>query len=429
MREELRFFEVTPKIIFANTTVEIEIKFLAKHEAFDPNTYYEIFYYPLERFSAIGEYTYQEKQMVKAEKGNLKLTQHFVGEQEHVIIVTNTSTNKKYKFNFYSLNKDLFDRKPYKGDIHMHSHQSDGKESPGFVTASCRKIGLDFMALTDHRKYHPSIECQETFKDLDLDILIARGEEVHPENNNVHIINFGGSFSVNELMNENKENYYCEVKKIEETINHIEDKDARYQCASSMWCFNKIREGGGLSIFCHPYWQVNDGYYISDTVTTFMYENQPYDANEVIGGYHKYEFESNTLQIARYYEERAKGRKIPIVSVSDAHGCEESDLFGWFYTVVFADSNKQEDIISSIKDLYSVGIEAPEGEAVRPVGPFRLVKYALYLIREVFPLHDELCFDEGKLMIRYISGDTSAGDKLIALKGQVNNLYNKLWAK
>lgn len=64
-----------------------------------------------------------------------------------------------------------------------------------------------------------------------------------------------------------------------------------------------------------------------------------------------------------------------------------------------------------------------------PVGLFRLVKYALYLIREVFPLHDELCFDEGQLMIRYISGDTSAGDKLIALKGQVNNLYNKLWAK
>lgn len=429
MREELRFFEVTPKIIPADTTVDVHIKALAKHEAFDTNTYYEVFYYPLERFSSVGEYKYQEKYLIKPEDGILKLTQHFVGEQEHIIKVKNASTQKQYTFNFYSVNKDLFDRKPYKGDIHMHSHHSDGKESPGFVAASCRKIGLDFMALTDHHRYHPSIESQEVFKDLDLDMLIARGEEVHPENNHVHIINFGGGFSVNELMNDNKEKYYAEVNNIEETIEYIEDGDARYQCASSMWCFDKIREGGGLSIFCHPYWQVDNGYYISDTVISFMYQNQPYDANEVIGGYHPYEFESNTLQIARYYEERAKGKKVPIVSVSDAHGCEDADLFGWFYTVVFAPTNKQEDIISSIKELYSVGVEAPKGEAVRPVGPFRLVKYALYLEREVFPLHDELCFEEGQLMVKYISGNASAGERLMALKGQVNKLYERLWAK
>lgn len=427
MNEELRFFEVTPKIILADTTVDIRIKPLINHETFDSDTDYEVTYHPLEHLSDIGEYNYQDKYIVRGKNGVIELTQHFIGEQEHTIRITNTKTEKTYSFNFYSVKSDLFGRIPYKGDLHMHSHHSDGRESPAFVTASCRKVGFDFMALTDHGRYYPSIESKNSFKDVDLDMLIANGEEVHPENNNVHIINFGGNFSVNEYMQENIDEYYREVEDIEKTID-IDDVKAKYECASSIWCFNKIREGGGLSIFCHPYWLIDSGYYISNSVIDYMYDNQPYDANEVVGGYHRYEFSSNTLQIARYYEERAKGKEIPIVGVSDAHGCEDRDLFGWFFTIVFAPSNKQSDIIESIKDLYSVGVEYP-GEAPRPVGPFRLVKYALYLIREIFPLHDELCLEEGNLMLKYIQGDESAKDRLSNLKGQVNDLYDRLFAK
>jgi len=35
---------------------------------------------------------------------------------------------------------------------------------------------------------------------------------------------------------------------------------------------------------------------------------QPFDAFELIGGFHPYELDSNTLQVARYHEERAQGR-------------------------------------------------------------------------------------------------------------------------
>jgi len=48
------------------------------------------------------------------------------------------------------------------------------------VASSCRKIGLDFVTITDHGKYFPSIEVIDTFKDLDLDFKIFPGEEVHP---------------------------------------------------------------------------------------------------------------------------------------------------------------------------------------------------------------------------------------------------------
>lgn len=430
VKTENRYFDVFPKVVPADRTTTIKIRPLFNHCRFREDAVYEVCYFPIERFSRTGEYRYQENLKLKPVDGILHIEQYFKGEQEHIFEINEIldgKCNKTTTFSVYSLEEDLFSRKPYKGDLHMHSYYSDGKESPAFVTASCRKIGLDFMALTDHGRYSPSIESQEVFKGVDLDLLICRGEEVHPPHNPVHMINFGGSFSVNELIKDDEDKYLKEVKEIEKTLKEIEDEDACYQCASSTWCFDKIRQGGGLGIFCHPYWLVREGNYISDTVISYMHKKQPYDADELIGGYFKNQIDSNTLEVARYHEERAKGKKIPIVGVSDAHGCENSDLFGWYYTIVFTPTNEQSDIISSIKDLYSVAVEAITGECVRAYGPFRLVKYALFLLREVLPHHDEMCFEEGQLMMKYISGEDSAAERLKYLKGQTEKLYDKLW--
>ena len=431
MKTENRYFDVFPKIVPADSTTTITIKDRHCQSFIKDGIEYEMRYYPLERFSPVSEYKYQEVKIIKAVRGVLNIEQYFKGEQEHVLEIRAKSSedrNKSLCFRIYSLNTDLFGRKPFKGDMHMHTYHSDGKESPGFVTASCRKIGFDFMAITDHERYYPSKESQKIFETVDVDLLICRGEEVHPVNNPVHMINFGGSFSINEKIKENKELYFDEVRKIEEGLAGIPDRDARYQCASCIWSFEKIREGGGLGIFCHPYWQVGDGYYISDTVISYLHDTQPFDALEVIGGYSKSEEDSNTLQVARYHEERSKGRKIPIVGVSDAHGCENSDLFGWYYTIVFSSSLNQNEIISGIKDLYSVAVEAIPGESIRAYGPFRFVKFALYLIREILPDHDDLCYEEGKLMMLYLSGEEGVTEKLGVLNGQIKRLYNKLWA-
>jgi hypothetical protein len=432
MKIENRFFDVFPKVVQTDKFTTITIKDRYKQSFIKDGTEYEIRYYPLERFSHISEYKYQEVKLIKAVEGTLQIEQYFKDEQEHILEVQekgNDNQTKKMSFRIYSLEEDLFSRKPYKGDMHMHTYHSDGKESPAYVTASCRKIGLDFMAVTDHGRYFPSKLSQEAFKDADIDLLICRGEEVHPVNNPVHMINFGGSFSINEMINEHKEKYMEEVKKIEDTIMEIEDEDSRYQCASCIWCFDKIREAGGMSIFCHPYWLVREGYYISDTVTSYLHDTQPFDSLEVIGGYYKHEEESNTLQVARYHEERSKGRKIPIVGVSDAHGCENGNLFGWYYTIVFSPALEQKELIGSIKDLYSVAVEAIPGEAIRAYGPFRLVKYAQFLMREVMPDHDELCFEEGRLMLGYLAGETGAEERLKVLKGSTKALLEKLWAK
>jgi hypothetical protein len=63
------------------------------------------------------------------------------------------------------------------------------------------------------------------------------------------------------------------------------------------------------------------------------------------------------------------------------------------------------------------------GEVVRVYGPFRLVKYALFLLREVFPAHDELCREESAAMFDWIgeSGpekQQQAGTLLQTYKGR-----------
>jgi hypothetical protein len=292
------------------------------------------------------------------------------------------------------------------------------------VAAACRRIGLDFMALTDHRKYAPSLEAIAAFEGVSHDLCIYPGEEVHPPGNPVHIVNFGGRFSINDLFA--SDTYRAEVRAIEATLSDLPAGADPYPLASCIWCYDKIREAGGLGVFCHPDWFTSYRYDVPAYLTELLFERQPFDAMELVGGYPLVEVESNRLQVARYQEERARGKRLPVVGVSDAHGCERGDLFGWYYTVVFAASAGLPDLIGSIKDLYSVAVEAIPGAMPRAFGPFRLVKYTQFLLREVFPQHDELCLEEGRLMLAHVAGDPAAAEALAGLQGRIAALYRRL---
>ncbi len=221
--------------------------------------------------------------------------------------------------------------------------------------------------------------------------------------------------------------YHAEVAEIEKDLPALLPGVERLQYAACLWCYQKIREAGGLGLFCHHYWLSRHRYDIPEAMITQHFEDQPFDALELISGYHPFEIESNVLQVARYHEERARGKKIPIVGVSDAHGCERGELFGWYYTVVFAPSSDLPDLMTSIKDFYSVAIETLPGETMRAFGPFRLVKYAQFLLREIFPLHDELCLEEGRLMLAHLAGDEKARDVLHLYGGRTAALYDLMW--
>ncbi|MBM3493021.1 MAG: hypothetical protein FJX72_01670 [Armatimonadetes bacterium] len=442
MRPEHRTFSVHPVVVPGDAEAEITIRPLFGHVVPHPplprtgggegggSVDYEVTYYPCEEFSLRSGWPERNKPPVRRVDGALVLRQYFEAEQEHVLIleaVEGGNRRRLGEFRIYSVGPDLAGRLPWKGDVHMHSSYSDGREAPAYVAAACRSIGLDFMALTDHGQYEPSLEAIRAFDAVQCDLRICPGEEVHPPGNPVHMVNFGGRSSVNALFHP-EDAYRAGVEEMAAGLGSLPPGVDRFQYASTVWSLDRIREVGGLGIFCHPYWFTSNRYTPSGALTSCIFETQPYDAYELIGGYHLHEVASNTLQVARYHEERVHGRRIPIVGVSDAHGCERGELFGWYYTVAFAPSCEFDDLKAAIKGLWSVAVEALPNQEPRAFGPFRLAKYAQFLMREVFPLHDELCVEEGRLMRTHAAGDPEAAPALSALGGRVAGLYGRLFA-
>ena len=186
------------------------------------------------------------------------------------------------------------------GDMHMHSTRSDGKEHPFIVAANYRKAGYDFMAITDHRKFYPSLETQRFYESLNLDVKFYTGEEVHLPGNDIHIVNFGGDYSVNGLLDcslqyinkgadpnwrsttgvcpdvMTEEEYRAEVNALAQTL-EIPDNVEKFPYASCVWICNHIKKANGLGIFAHPYW-ISNVYQVPEDFTDHMFKTHHFDA-------------------------------------------------------------------------------------------------------------------------------------------------------
>jgi len=332
-------------------------------------------------------------------------------------------------FSIYALADDLYRLTPYKGDFHMHSVASDGVHSPEHVAAVCRKTGFDFMALTDHRLYAPSLVAQKAMAELGCDMLVTPGEEVHLADNGVHIINFGGKSSINQLAADDESAYFAAVEEYKKSVPTGYDEVTRFQVAASEWAFDRIRECGGIAMFCHPYWRPRHHNYVGEDTIDLLLERQRFDVLEVIGGFESFEYEGNLLSVARWREETAKGRTIPVAGVSDSHDCDAT-LTGWYYTIVFAEELSFEAIAEAIRADRSVAVHCPPGNFPLAVGPFRLVKFAYFLLREVYPAHDELCRVEGEIMLRHFAGEESdARERLARRRGEVAAFLARTWGR
>lgn len=424
------YFDITPRIVPAGQDSQITIRSPFDHRSLDTGANYTLQAYPMGGAPGQAGGTQPDSLSLTFEGNTLQFTCNFPVEQEYTFIFQRTGSTQpgwSAEFRIYALEHDLFIRRPYKGDLHMHTHYSDGQESPAYVAAACRRLGMDFIAITDHGQYAPSIEAIQAFQDAPIDLRIFPGEEVHPPKNPVHMLNIGGCYSINALFQ--TDDYNKQVQVLEQSLTNLPPGIDVYHYASCFWTFDRIRQAGGLGVFCHPYWIYNHKYSVPAALTNLLFERQPFDTYELIGGYHRHEFDSNKLQVARYHEERLRGKRLPIIGVSDAHGVERDELAGWYYTILFASSPELPDVIQGIKDLYSVAVEALPGETPRAYGPFRLVQYSLFLLREVFPLHDALCLEEGRLMLAYASGDPDAAYALGLLRGRTTALYNHIWGQ
>ncbi|MBR5446270.1 MAG: hypothetical protein IKV57_09105 [Clostridia bacterium] len=441
MKMELYNYAIFPIVFPAEKEVTITIRPLGDHVSFKAPEYT----LQLMDIDDLASKKNESFTVKPDEDGCIRVTAAFHGEKEHYIRIFD-GDRRIVQLSVYSLAPDMSCRLPFRGDLHMHTCRSDGREAPAIVAANYRAKGYDFLSITDHHRYDGSLEAMAQFAPIPTIYNLVPGEEVHLPLTDVHIVNFGGVHTVNNLMEEShgykvtggdpkklsldgklpfvltRAEYDETIRKLADTLDVPEDVD-KLAYAVCVWAFDQIRAADGLAIFAHPYWLANV-FHVSDPLTRCLMENHPFDAFEVLGGENYYQ--QNGYQTVLYYEEWKKGRVHPIVGSTDSHGSTEHNRNGAICsTIVFSPANERAALIASIKDRYSVAVDTISHE-YRLVGEERFQRYACFLMDNWYPIHDRFCADEGHWMKEYLTGNTDgAMDVLQVLGGKMQALFDK----
>ncbi|MDR2257771.1 MAG: hypothetical protein LBE14_01335 [Treponema sp.] len=439
MKTTLAYFDIFPKIFHAHRTGTIRITGRGLHAAFAEGVPYELTVIPMNETNLNEpERPYKVYELLP-QGGTLSFSHDFGDEGRYVLLVKPKDRKlsrppqrmrwpaylKPQQFYVYALDEDLFRLRPYRGDMHVHSFRSDGAESPAVTAADYRRAGFDFLAITDHEQYGPSLEAIEAFKGVPIDLCLFPGEEVHPPGDNTHYVHFAGAYSVNDIFRNEAGRYEGEIAEIAKTLELPQGiKPLKY--ASCLWVCGEIKKAGGMSIMVHPHWIQDNAYHVSEKMCVYMLKNAPFDAFELTSGQRQAE---NQMQISLWQQLRAEGCSIPVVGSSDSHSTEAP--FTWFNVskmAVLAEDCGKDGIIRAVRNKQVVVMEQYPGEALpRLYGEYRYTAFVLFLLEEYFPLHDELCFEEGRLMKEYACGGTEAAALLGALRGRCGALMGKCW--
>ena len=373
------FYDIYPKVIKANAETAVTIAPLDRHCLFQEGKTYSVTVVPMNHIADNDLHPDYPTYPVACRNGVLKQSVHCTEEQAYRLFVRD-GEKLLCTLQIYGVEEDLYGLLPFKGNMHAHSFCSDGVESPEMVAVNYRKAGFDFLAITDHEIYEPSLDAIRAFDGLDLDFKLYPGEEVHAPRNKIHILNFAGEKSVNQFYRDFPEVY-------------------------------------------DPNWIIDGAYNIPPAQYRTFLKEKPFDALELInGGDTPYE---NAGQIALWHDACFQGRCVPVIGNDDSHGTVNGDWFNIGMTYVLARSNRREDLIDSIKKGLCIAVERYHNEAPHYYGEGRLVNLFAFLDHAYFPLHDELCVQEGFFMDAHLKGDPIGKKGLELLKGQTGRLLKK----
>ena len=445
MRRELHYFDIYPKIIPIGKTSAITIKYRERY--FNPaDGPVKIAIIPMTEIVKAMQTPVEIEAF--SNNGIIKFEYCFEKEQEYRLKIA-LKENEWVGLSVYALDEDLYERIPLKGDTHVHTTITDGWESPEAVAGYYRKAGYDFISISDHRKYEGAAIARQFYEGINIDFEIIDGEEIHAPKNPVHILSFGSKYCISDIYRSDEERYYAEVQEIMDSLDPeivFCDEREKFIYASCLWVYARIREAGGLAVLAHPHALVNgmDAYNIQDSLLSLQFKNQCFDALELVGG--RSPAETN-MQLAFYFTACKNGcGDFPIVGGSDAHEVVKEAFscsslknrgvrnrpygFGEFYTIVFAKANETAEIISAVKTGYSVAIDEYRGSVPRVHGDYRLVSYVLFLLSEYFPIHNDMCYEEGRLMIELAYGDEqNAAEELRRRAGKMDALIRRYMGK
>ena len=418
--------KIYPKVFRSNKRQKVQVTISG--EAYDENLPVRIRIAPQEQYAihhsevcSIQEgKRYAMREMTKVGPFCYEIEHDFTAETRYSVVVEVEGVFKKL-IHAYALDPDLFALRPWKGDTHLHSTASDGLEDPFAVACNYRQAGFDFIVLTDHHIMSSSVELRKKIQELTPAFTVIRGEEVHNHSMGYfHVVNIGGSFSVNDIIETDDDFVQGELARILRERTFDGGADPAY-CAYRIFIAEQIRKGGGLAVLAHPYWPSGPDYNCQTSDLRYLFRNKDFDVLEVLAGSGKGNNGDN-LQVAIWSEMCMEYGFIPLVGCSDSHtSVYGKDLFNKHFTIVFADS--EEDLLPAIKEGRAVAVNRRDDEDFFAFGKFRYVAYARFLMDYYFP---EYCAYTEKHAALLQDGDK---DAMAAYEAEIRAFQRRVFAE
>jgi hypothetical protein len=185
----------------------------------------------------------------------------------------------------------------YKGQLHCHTTNSDGIQSPSEVATAYKKEGYDFLVITDHDYVTPDPRIEG--------LLFMTGDEVSSSLGHMGTLNLS---SVPPSRNSQK-------------------------------VIDWTKSQGGLTWLAHPDYGTNFGWTLRE-----MSSVKGYDGIEV------YNTKTNLYADEKWdYALTELDRKITAIAVDDCHNIKDPKQFNGGWVVAFADSLTKIDICNSLE--------------------------------------------------------------------------------
>lgn len=444
MHHTLSEYEIMPSVVKTKVSTRIEIKALGIETAFEKGHEYIIRFLPQERINTavtlcIGDGTgYDEVTAVSEDGKTLNFECIFKYEGIYTVRILKEPGDRSKMvadLRIFAAEEDLWGRIPMRGNTHCHVCPSvDGHEDPAVAASVYRKAGFDYLAITDHHKIDGSLIAIDSFKDIPNGFALYKGEEVHVPNAYIHAVNVGADFGgigLDAWYHAHKEESDAEVEELAKGLKDLPDGVEPLDLAWRIWIADKIHSHGGIAIIAHPFWEY-DAHNTRNAMFEYLAKNKIFDAVEVCGGQEVGSMEAN-MQVAFWNDLRAKGIFIPVVGCDDAHrryyNWDYDSSFNKVYTIVFSESRDFDDWKSAVKDGYTVAVDDYDDVTPFVHGTYRFVRYAIFLLSRYYPLHDELCFEEGRLMKEAYLGDEDALEMLKLIHDRVDKFNNRFFGR
>lgn len=418
MNRQIFNYIVSPAIVRAGTKSVIHIRPLGENTAFLPHLTYTVEIRGVETFcSDYANLPVTCYNVAPNADGELEITHFFSGEQRHAITLKRPqedlehtqhhdithrckrAENTEAQLQVYSLNEDLYGMRCFKGEVHCHTYESDGIQDVCHTVGNYRSAGYDFMAITDHYISMSAEKAKRLFDTAPVDMTLLLGEECHVPTEQIHAVHVGGRESVNAYFRNHPDAAEREVTAIEKELvlpSHINRRDYAWR----VWIARKSREFGGISILAHPHWIWFETYFMASAITQQLLKDNIYDALDIT------DQEADTT-VALWAEMQAQGQRIPVVGCTDSHYTDANNPHHparGGYTIVFATDRSEASILDAIRAGRCLAVNAA-GDPERVQGPYRLVKFARFLLDNYYPVYRRLCHNQGVLMSEYTSSD------------------------